>query len=188
MNSSLSLSLSSLLTFAALVLLPVNADAAPDLCDELALNTAGAPYTDTTGVGISRWCEPRTDPPAWAAPVCCAITDEANCTPATSRGECRTGMKFWCDYGEQIGDGVACYQPGPGACESGFCSEIENPNGMTVFHDHIWLCCYDLGNDVSCAHAGVTGNTGSPEGECGGFFVICNWGASNADGTVDCYG
>ena len=176
-----------LLAGAALLLSSTPAEAAPpDLCDELVLNASGDVYRDVTGMGISRWCEPHTDPPAWDAPVCCVVTDEANCTPANSRGRCDAGMAFWCDYGEQVGDGVACYQPAPSACEAGFCPEIENPNGMTVFYESIWVCCQDTGWwDVECTPAGVGSD---PELGCGGYLTSCNWGATNADGTVDCYG
>lgn len=177
-----------LLSTAALLLLsPASAGAAPpDLCDELVVNAAGEVYRDSTGASISRWCEPRTDPPAWDAPVCCVVTDEANCVPTNSRGRCDVGMAFWCDYGERVDDGVACYQPGPSACDVGGCMDIENPNGMEVFHAAIWLCCTEhSADDIECSHAGMGD---SPNMSCGGFLAICNWGVTNQDGTVECYG
>ena len=98
-------------------------------------------------------------------------------------------MKFWCEYGKNDGDRVACYQTGRGACESGFCSEIENPNGMTVFEDTVWLCCHELDDDLTCVFATMTEVGELPENtSCGGFLAACSWGVTNLDGTVDCLG
>ena len=161
----------------------------PDLCAEPVRLADGSVYTDTTGFWLSRWCEPHTDPPVWAADVCCVITDEVSCAPTTSRGTCASGMQFWCEYGEQIGEGVTCYQPGRDACASGFCGDIENPNGMTVFVGTIWVCCTELNDDITCVHHQYIEDYGYPDGStCGGFLAACNWGATNLDGTVDCYG
>lgn len=163
-----------LLSAAALLLLsPAPADAAPpDLCDELILNATGEVYRDSTGAGISRWCEPRTDPPTWDAPVCCVVTDEANCVPTNSRGRCDAGMAFWCDYGERIGDGVACYQPLPSACDFGGC--LEPPAGVPL-EQSTPLCC-------------MAGGCWALDFEeyCGGWFSFCEAPYTKEDGTVGC--
>ena len=186
MNNQLTI-LSTLLV-GALVVVPARATAAPpDLCDEVVLTADGSPYEDSTGQRVSRWCEPHVDPPVWNSSMCCAVGDEADCVPTNSRGSCSVGMKFWCDYGEQVGEGVACYQPAPSACDLGACLEVENPNGMSVFTDAIWLCCEDYGADVECVHAGMTDWGEYPDSDCGGFLAMCDWGVTNADGTVDCF-
>ena len=176
---------------AALILLPAQVSAAPpNLCDEPVLNSSGLPYMDVTGLTISRWCEPHVEPPAWNAAVCCVVTDEANCV-ATVNGRCRTGMMFWCDHGERIGDGVACYQHAPDLCDMGSCSEIYNPDGMEVFEGTVWSCCEELANGLSCTFAEMTdvGDVPSESSEesCGGFLAACVWGVTNPDGTISCF-
>ena len=163
-----------LLSTAALLLLsPAPADAAPpDLCDELILNATGEVYRDSTGAGISRWCEPHTDPPAWDAPVCCVVTDEANCVPTNSRGRCDAGMAFWCDYGERIGDGVACYQPLPSACELIDCIAPPEPATQELSTP---LCCFAGG----CYELDF-------EESCDGLFMMCHTPVSNENGSTGC--
>ena len=167
---------------------PSSASAAPpDLCEDPVLTVDGGVYEDTAGVTISRWCEPHTVPPPWGGEVCCTITDEADCMPPSSAGRCATGMKFTCEYGEQIGDGVVCYQPGPSACDLGACTDVHNPNAPQLA-DTIWICCVGNAMDLSCTHAGMTEDDTPPDSDCGGFLAMCDWGATNLDGTVDCYG
>lgn len=172
-----------------LVLIPAEGHAAPpDLCDEPVRTVDGGLYEDSTGLTISRWCEPHTDPPVWGRSVCCSITDEAYCEPATTAGRCMTGTtRFGCEFGEQIGEQVVCYQPGPGACEQGFCIDYER-GGPEVFVATIWECCVPIVNDVVCHFAGSTNNGAPPDTDCGGFFSICQWGQSNLDGTTSCFG
>ena len=158
----------------------------PDLCEEPVLKVDGSPYQDSTGLELSRWCEPRVDPPAWDGSVCCVVTDEANCVPPTSRGTCAAGMQFRCEYGEVVGDGVACYQKGPDACELGACLDVENPNGMTVFEGNNFICCEELNDELDCSFAGSLEPDELPEFDCGGFLAICNHGMTNADGGITC--
>ena len=182
-------SIPTILIAAALALTPALTLASPpDLCAERVRAADGSTYHDVTGFEISRWCEPHTDPPVWAAPLCCVVTDEANCVAPTPGSRCHTGMMFWCEYGERVGDGVACYQPAPDACEMGFCSEVENPNGMTVFEDTVWLCCDNIADELECIFATTTGIGELPQNNsCGGFLAACEWGVSNLDGTVECF-
>jgi hypothetical protein len=177
----------TLIVAALAAITPAFANAAPpDLCDDPVLTVDGDVYEDSTGKTISRWCEPHTDPPTWGGPACCTITDEAYCEPATLAGRCRTGMKFTCDYGEQIGDEIVCYQPGPGMCDLGFCGDYDS--SQPDFVVSIWGCCIEAVNDLICTFAGETNNGNPPDTDCGGFFAICNWGQTNLDGTIDCYG
>lgn len=170
-------------------LAPITAAAAPpDLCGERVSTVDGGLYEDANGRDISRWCTPHADPPRWDAPVCCVVGEEADCVPTTPRGACSLGMKFWCEYGEQLGEGVACYEPAPSVCAMGLCLELDDPDATVVFDGAIWLCCQDYGADAECVHAGMTEWGEYPESDCGGFLAMCDWGVTNQDGTVDCYG
>ena len=178
----------SLVVVSALVgLLPsIGLAAPPDLCEEVVYNDLGQPYQDSIGQTISKWCDPHTNPPVWNGDVCCVVMDEANCVAPDENGRCSLGMKFSCQYGEQIGDGVACYQHAPSACAMGFCSDY-TPGG-SPFEDTSWLCCYDKGDDVDCFYAGEGKDDTPPAVVCTGFLAGCNYGQSMADGTVDCLG
>jgi len=184
-NSTRSLTLLALLT-----LTPTSSLASPppDLCAEPVLKADGSPYQDSTGFELSRWCEPRIDPPVWDGPACCVVTDEANCVPPTSRGTCTVGMQFWCEHGELVGDGLACYQQGPDACALGACSDIENPNGTTMFEGNNWVCCEELNDALECVWATWTETGELPNADCGGWLAICDYGMTNIDGTVTCLG
>lgn len=178
----------TLIVVALITCSPTNANAAPpDLCDEAVLNADGDLYEDITGFTISRWCEPHTDPPVWRADVCCSPKIDAECTPMPTTGRCHIGSAFSCDYGEQIGDRVTCYEPGPGACELGLCPEYDT-NIPQLWTATIWVCCTGLVNDLLCTFAGESSNGEPPSSDCGGYIAICNWGQSNLDGTITCYG
>ncbi len=162
-----------------------SAAAPPDLCADRVLGPTGDPYEDSVGRTISKWCEPHTSPPTWGADVCCVITDEANCVAPDEVGRCSIGMKFGCQYGEQIGDGVACYEPGPSACDMGFCS-VQSPEPEAEWAAAIWLCCHEDGDWIECTFAGESDNYDIPEVSCSGYLAICNWGQTLLDGTVSC--
>lgn len=167
---------------------PTNANAAPpDLCDDPVLTVDGDLYEDITGLTISRWCEPNTDPPVWDAPVCCLTEGEGRCVPLPTTGRCEIGTLFTCDYGEQIGDRVTCYQPGPSACDLGFCAEYDS-SAPQVWASSTWACCLDIVSDIICTYAGESSNGEPPNSDCGGFMSVCNWGQSNLDGTITCFG
>lgn len=159
----------------------------PDLCDERVLTVDGDLYEDSTGLTISRWCAPHTDPPIWDGPACCSITDEARCEAPTGTGRCASGTRYHCDYGEQFGDEVVCYEPGPSACELGLCGEYDG-GILSATVGTIWVCCIDIITDAICHYAGTTSNGDPPEVDCAGFMGICNWGQTNLDGTVTCHG
>ena len=79
---------------------------------------------------------------------------------------------------------MACYQPGPSACDMGACDEIYNPNGTHVFVYNIWVCCMDTDDGLDCYHHAVTEGGAVPQSQCAGFLAICDWGATNLDGTA----
>jgi hypothetical protein len=176
---------------AVLAWLPSSSQASPpDLCEDVVLGPTGEPYTDSQGVTISKWCEPHIDPPVWGGDVCCVVTDEANCIPPDPVGRCSIGMKFTCEYGEQVGEGVACYQPAPWVCELGFCSNEYNHEEPT-WSSTSWVCCHtNDGINGYCEYAGETyGGDQPPAGVvCDGILGACNWGQTNEDGTVTCLG
>ena len=178
----------TLIVVALAICSPIDANAAPpDLCDEPVLTVDGDVYEDVTGLTISRWCEPHTDPPEWGAPVCCTVKGDVECVPMPTTGRCKIGAPFTCDYGEQIGERVACYQPGPSACEIGLCAEYEW-DFPQIWAATLWVCCTGIVSDLLCNFAGETNNGEPPDSDCGGYIAICNWGQSNLDGTVTCFG
>ncbi|NJK31349.1 MAG: hypothetical protein HC927_02430 [Deltaproteobacteria bacterium] len=157
----------------------------PDLCAEPVRGVTGEPYADLQGQTISRFCDPRVGPPVLDREVCCSIGEFATCTLPDAVGRCTSGMKFWCEYGEAVGGKIECYQDGPSSCEAGFCKPGKDYIGSGgVFDDSSWVCC---NKDVSeCVYIGESGSH-PPEGAvCDGWLTICNWGALNEDGTVDC--
>lgn len=171
------------------ILVSTRAEAAPpDLCEEPVLTVDGSVYQDSTGLTLSRWCEPHTDPPLWDGKVCCSLTDGVHCQAPTATGGCATGKAFHCEYGEAVGDDVVCYQPGPWACDLGLCGSYDSTN-PEIFAATIWGCCVEKGiNDLICTFAGVTNNGEPPASPCGGFLAICNWGQTNLDGSITCFG
>lgn len=160
----------------------------PDLCAEPVRAANGEPYTDDYGQTISRFCDPRIDPPVLDKEVCCSIGTTASCKLPDSVGRCKTGMKFWCEYGQWFATtrAVECYQDGPDACEAGLCQPVESYTGTgTIFDDSSWLCC-DL-DALVCEYVGE-GGAEPPSVTCAGTLTTCNWGATNEDGTVSCLG
>lgn len=161
----------------------------PDLCAERWTNASGEPIEDASGMSISVFCEPAIDPPLLRAEVCCVIDQDASCSLPDANERCAKGMKFWCEHGELVGDEVTCQQPGPDACALGACSasDIDTPN-TTMLEDTSWLCCNDAFDE--CVHvADGPGPFPPEEAEAcfTGNIVVCTWGATNLDGTVDCF-
>ena len=156
--------------------------AAPDLCEEPVLNAAGDVYADLFGQTISRFCKPRIDPPVLDRDVCCVVGTTASCKLPTSVGRCSSGMKFWCEYGEQFGSAVVCYQDGPDACEQGFCGDYDN-GGTTPLMSTSWICCDE---DGECVYVGEGGMTPPAGASCAGTLTMCSHGSTNEDGTVNC--
>ncbi|WP_255216851.1 hypothetical protein [Pseudenhygromyxa sp. WMMC2535] len=84
----------------------------------------------------------------------------ASCTATDENGRCTTGIKMWCDYGEQINGEVVCYQPFDDACDRGFCDDLA-PSGSDLVYVAP-LCCFehlDACYELSIAEY------------CGGFFL-----------------
>jgi len=154
----------------------------PDLCEEPVYAVTGEVYADQNGHTISRFCKPRIDPPVLDREICCSIGTTASCKFPTSVGRCTSGMKFWCEYGEQVGSSVACYQDGPSMCDQGFCSSQYVGNG-NPFDDSSWVCCNE---DGECTYVGESGMTPPAGASCAGSFTICSEGSTNEDGTVNC--
>ncbi len=180
----------TILGFALLVLAPAaraTDPTAPDLCADPVLAANGAPYKDNYGQTISRFCDPRVDPPVLDHDVCCSIGTTASCELPDSVGRCKTGMKFWCEYGESTNTvgGVECFQGGPDACGAGFCQPAGSYTGSgKVFDDSSWICCsieYE-----ECVYVGESGDNPPPGISCAGELTVCSWGETNEDGTVSC--
>ncbi len=181
----------SVLALLALLVVPsahANDPQPPDLCAEPVRAADGSPYADTHGQIVSRFCDPRIDPPVLDKDVCCSISDTASCKLPDAVGRCTSGMKFWCEYGAPIGSGrIECYQDGPSACAAGFC---QSPGSYTgpgeIFDDSSWVCCSNTEDE--CVYVGESGAQPPPGVTCAGTLTICSWGATNEDGTVDCLG
>ncbi|NJK33067.1 MAG: hypothetical protein HC927_12020 [Deltaproteobacteria bacterium] len=143
----------------------------------------GEAYVDKHGQTISRFCDPRVDPPVLDAEVCCSIGAVATCTLPDAVGRCTSGMKFWCEHGAAVAGGIECYQDGPSSCAAGFCKLSESYTGDgSVFEDSSWICC----THTECTYVGESGSE-PPEGAvCNGVLTVCSGGAMNEDGTVDC--
>ncbi|MFV8750104.1 hypothetical protein ACNOYE_06110 [Nannocystaceae bacterium ST9] len=158
----------------------------PDLCEEPVHAVTGEVYTDLVGQTISRFCKPRIDPPVLDREVCCSIGASASCKFPTSVGRCTSGMKFWCEYGQQIGTSVICYQQSPDACAQGYCNGYDTGTPVFIFESTSWICCNDEGG--GCVYVGEGGMTPPAEASCGGWLTSCNTGSTNEDGTVSCHG
>lgn len=153
---------------------------APDLCADVHLGPTGAPYADSTGQTLSRYCEwTGPDAPVWDDDLCCTVNRAgARCTATSTTGRCQVGLKMYCEFGEVLASGqVACYQPFPDACEAGQCvrAPAVGPRGQETF-----LGCCSAGGvcqgvDVSLADG------------CMGVLFLCDHGFANEDGTVECY-
>lgn len=153
----------------------------PDLCADVHRDATGAPITDSVGQTLSRYCEwTGPEPPAWDDDVCCTIGRRgARCTQTEANGGCRVGLRMHCDYGETLVRGeVVCYQPLPDACEAGLC--VQAPTAVAGPGQETHVGCCSAGGVCQWA-------THDTIDQCSGFLVACFWGASNDDGTVDCY-
>ena len=159
-------------------LIPATAFAnnAPDLCADLYLDDNGEPLTDAEGRTLSRFCEPSgPNPPVWGEDICCNIgTDGADCAPAVM-GRCLSGAHMWCEYGEEIGGKVSCYNPFPDTCDEGYC-EAELIPGLEGLASE-FLCCF--GTNICYGWPSHKG--------CEGELSVCLYGATNEDGTVTCF-
>lgn len=161
-------------------LLPITAAASlPDLCADVYLGPSGAPYVDSTGMRLSRFCTWTHEDHVtlWANSVCCSIgTTTASCTAPDPNGRCLSGAKFWCDYAVNKNGVVACQQPWPDACAAGMCSSL--PIGATPLPDTEPLCC--IAQDI-CTVVDV-----DVPPWCDGFYVMCDSPFTNLSGSVGC--
>ena len=156
---------------------------APDLCSDAYLNAAGEPYTDSTGMTLSRFCQwAGPDVPVWDNTVCCTFdADGAQCSVPTATGACAVGEPRYCEYGQQLWGEVVCYQSFPSMCEAGYCisEPTEPPPGP-------------LASELGCCSAGGACQVilSSQLWECkegGGEWLACNDGTVYIDGTMDCW-
>ncbi len=159
-----------------------SAPAMPDLCAEPVKAKGGKVYADLHGQTISRYCDPKVDPPDLDRHVCCTIGADATCTLPDAQGNCKTGKLFWCEHGKISGQSVECYQSGPGTCEKGYCKDVK-PTAKT-FDESSWVCCTEDGTE--CTYVGEGGDAPPPASSCNGELTICNWGSLNDDNTVNC--
>ena len=149
----------------------------PDLCDIPRLAADGSAITDSTGQHLARYCEwTGPDAPVLDSEVCCELDDSgAACSLLDTRGGCSAGERYWCEHGEANAlGGVVCYQPLPDACEAGYC--VAAPEDPPIGEPLEEMCCGAGG----CFPIGLFE-------DCDGEFVVCWWGISNADGTVECF-
>ena len=165
-------------------LLSTFATSVPDLCDAVILDASGAPVTDSVGRTLSRYCQwTGPDAPVWDADVCCSIDDgAAACSTIRADGSCPSGTQArYCKHGDvdALG-GVTCYQPFPSMCEAGFC--IEAPEAPPIIEARPFVACCEPGGSCHLILNDVMMDS------CVGSFVACEWGMSNPDGSVDCYG
>ncbi|MFO7563569.1 MAG: hypothetical protein R6X02_13060 [Enhygromyxa sp.] len=155
----------------------------PDLCAEVYVDANGEPYTDAAGQTWSRYCEPAgPSAPILDLEVCCAISgDDARCSLPNLKGRCARGTTFYyCAHGDVTSTGaVVCYNPLRSICDFGFCSSVQRPDAgpledsiccsgsscWNIWHADEFLNCYDIG----------------------GYTGYCKNGATNADGSVDCF-
>jgi hypothetical protein len=167
------------LVIAALCLSPAPARAGlPDLCDDYHLSPTGAPYADSTGHKLSRFCSwtNELEVSVWADHVCCSIgTTSATCKPTDANGRCLAGAKMWCDYATVSGGFVTCQQPWPDACAEGFCS-IAAPSSTPQAYVEPLCCeapddCYVVAIPSDCDAA---------------KFLHCHSPYTNENGSVGC--
>jgi hypothetical protein len=152
----------------------------PDLCDYVYLDASGEPITDSVGQTLSRFCKwTGPDAPVWNANVCCTFdADGAACTRTNSRGSCSTGKRHYCEHGEAVtGGGVVCYQPLPSMCGAGLCVEAPPIIPEAQMSSTYIACC-----DGPCHLIDVEAIF-----DCEGEILACNYGMSNADGSVECW-
>ncbi|NJK31807.1 MAG: hypothetical protein HC927_04960 [Deltaproteobacteria bacterium] len=159
----------------------------PDLCAEPVRGATGEPYADREGQTISRFCDPRVDPPVLDKEVCCSVGEVATCKLPDAVGRCTSGMKFWCEHGEAVGGKIECYQDGPSTCAAGLCKPGQDYIGNgAIFDDSSWVCCQGEDDDFECMYVGESGPHPPAGVVCDGSLTVCSWGATNEDGTVDC--
>jgi hypothetical protein len=155
----------------------------PNLCDDVYLDANGDPITDSVGQTLARFCKwMGPDAPIWDANVCCTFdADGAACTRTNSRGGCSTGNKYYCEHGEAVGRvGVVCHQPFPSMCDAGLC--VDAPPILPEPQMSHYLAC--------CAPGGSPCYLVEPDTvfDCVGSLVNCDFGVSNENGTVECWG
>ncbi|HLT40591.1 MAG TPA: hypothetical protein VK034_30145 [Enhygromyxa sp.] len=156
----------------------------PDLCADVYVDENGEPYTDEVGQTWSRFCE-QTGPDAAVLDhdVCCTISgDNARCSLPDRKGRCsRTSQRYYCEHGEATSTGaVVCYQPLSSICDFGFCGGVLPPDGGPLENS---LCCW---GDGTCIEIETVVDVISCD-DFGGYLGYCKNGATNADGTVDCF-
>jgi hypothetical protein len=162
-------------------LLSTFATGSPDLCDDVFLDANGDPVMDLVGQTLSRFCKwTGPDVPAWDANVCCKFVDDAaQCSPTNTRGGCPTGTaKRYCEHGSLGANGrVTCYQPFPSMCDAGLCVEApELPPDIQAL-------------TLACCNAGACQWVYDDDDiwDCQGELLACDYGVTNADGTVQCW-
>jgi hypothetical protein len=156
------------------------ANLTPNLCDDVYLAPTGAPVTDYAGQTLARYCAwTGPDAPVWDNDVCCSVDESgATCVRPLRSGRCRVGFKMYCEYGEAVaGGGVACYQPFQSMCDWGLCLQATH-RPPTELPNHVG-CCSSGGVCQLVSSDDLIG--------CQGFFLACNYGVQNGDGTIDCY-
>ena len=157
--------------------------AGPDLCADVYVDATGAPYTDAVGQTWSRFCEwTGPDAPVLDAGVCCGFDgDIATCSLPDSNGRCASGSAAHCRYGEVTSAGeVVCYQPFPSICDYGYCGDSVAPNDVPVGNA---ICCF---SDGTCIEV-MTSEDLDTCNEGGAYSGWCKYGATNDDGTIDCF-
>jgi hypothetical protein len=164
-------------------LLSTFATPVPDLCADVVRDASGAPVTDAVGQTLSRFCQ-WTGPgaPVWDANVCCTFdADTAACSKVGTRG-CPSGTATrYCKHGkaDALG-GVTCYQPVPSMCDAGLC--IDAPAALPTAQATDFVACCENGGQCHLIENDAMIQA------CEGGFLWCEYGMSNADGTVECYG
>lgn len=152
----------------------------PSLCELVYTDATGSPYTDTSGHALARYCE-WTGPDAAVldSEVCCDIGDDgAACTLPDEQDRCPVGERYFCEYGEALpGGSVVCAQPFPSMCDAGLC--VEAPSELPPTLAFTMACCAPGG---VCQMVTIDDMY-----DCQGSFLVCDYGAQNTDGTVDCY-
>jgi hypothetical protein len=156
----------------------------PDLCADVYVDENGEPYRDAIGQTFSRFCDwSGPDAPVLDRDVCCTTRgDTAWCALPDRKGRCSSGSTlYYCERGEVTSTGVVvCYQPLVNLCDFGFCGTVLPPNAGPMEDG---ICCWPSG---VCTHA-ETGQDAIACSDGYGILGNCKLGATNADGTVDCF-
>jgi hypothetical protein len=155
---------------------------APNLCDDVYLDASGDPVTDLVGQTLSRYCAwTGPDAPVWDANVCCTIDADGAACSQTAKSRCPTGSKLmYCEHGAATPlGGVTCYQPFPGMCDAGLCVEAPDSPPATAQMVEFIVCC---GSGGACQYV--------QQGEgwdCQGELLACEYGITEANGSVVCF-